>query len=179
MIDLKRLKDIGREIGFTLVAPVDAETMQSNEKVREMCASGKCHKYAKAWSCPPACGTIEDCSRKIHRYHSGIIVQTTAYLEDELDGETMMETESCHKENFLRMNDVLRLEYPDMLSLGAGCCTRCKVCTYPDAACRFPEKMFSSLEAYGILVTDLCRDNHIKYYYGKNTITYSSCFLLE
>jgi predicted metal-binding protein len=66
-----------------------------------------------------------------------------------------------------------------MLSLGSGGCRRCKKCTYPDAPCRFPEKKFASMEAYGMLVTQVCQDNGLDYYYGKGTITYTSCFLLE
>ena len=100
-------------------------------------------------------------------------------LEDELDGEAMMETEHLHKEHFRKMLDALRKDYPDMLPLGAGCCTQCKACTYPDAPCRFPEKQISSMESYGMLVTEVCRANHMEYYYGPCSIAYTSCFLLR
>ena len=66
-----------------------------------------------------------------------------------------------------------------MLALGAGCCTQCAVCSYPDSPCRFPEKMVSSMEAYGMLVLEVCQKNGMAYYYGPNTIAYTSCFLLE
>ena len=100
-------------------------------------------------------------------------------LEDALDGEGMMETEALHKEHFVEMHDRLKKEFPKLLSLGAGCCTRCAKCSYPDAPCRFPEKRFSSMEAYGMLVTQVCQDSGIEYYYGPGTITYTSCFFLE
>ena len=73
----------------------------------------------------------------------------------------------------------LREIYPDMLAIGSGCCTKCKVCTYPDAPCRFPKQAFSSMEAYGMLVTQVCQANGLKYYYGDCTIAYTSCYLLE
>lgn len=38
--------------------------------------------------------------KKIEKYREGIIVQTVGKLEDPLDGETMMETEAVHKQNF-------------------------------------------------------------------------------
>ena len=66
-----------------------------------------------------------------------------------------------------------------MLPIGAGCCTKCKVCTYPDAPCRFPDQAFSSMEAYGMLVTQVCKANGLEYYYGPCTIAYTSCYLLE
>ena len=76
------------------------------------------------------------------------------------------------------MHEALRPLYPKLLPLGAGCCTRCKDCTYPDAPCRFPEKMVSSMEAYGMLVLEICKANGLSYYYGADTMTYTSCFLL-
>jgi predicted metal-binding protein len=179
MMDIEYLKSTGKEAGFSVVAPLDADTISIMPDVRGMCKSGNCGVYGKKWSCPPACGTLEECEKKVRGYHKGILVQTIGQLEDEFDGEGMIETESRHKENFFRMHDILISRYPQMLSLGAGCCTRCKICTYPDAPCRFPEKKFSSMEAFGMLVTQVCTDNGVKYYYGPGTIAYTSCFLLE
>ena len=65
-----------------------------------------------------------------------------------------------------------------VLALGAGCCTQCGECTYPHAPCRFPEKMISSMEAFGILVLEVCQANGLPYYYGSDKIAYTSCFLL-
>ena len=98
---------------------------------------------------------------------------------DAFDGEGMMETEARHKEYFVEFEKKLREIYPDMLAIGAGCCTKCKVCTYPDAPCRFPKQAFSSMEAYGMLVTQVCQANELQYYYGDCTIAYTSCYLLE
>uniref|UniRef100_UPI0040573B31 DUF2284 domain-containing protein n=1 Tax=Acetatifactor sp. TaxID=1872090 RepID=UPI0040573B31 len=53
-----------------------------------------------------------------------------------------------------------------------------KQCTYPNSPCRFPEKMISSMEAYGMLVAEVCKANDMKYYYGPNMIAFSSCFLV-
>jgi predicted metal-binding protein len=178
-MDMKHLEQIGQEAGFSRIAPLEADTIQLLPDVRNMCEVNNCGAYGTIWSCPPACGTLEECEERVRRYHRGILVQTTGELEDEFDGEGMMETEARHKENFTRLHDVLIKEYPQMLSLGAGGCRRCKKCTYPDAPCRFPEKKFASMEAYGMLVTQVCQDNGLDYYYGKGTITYTSCFLLE
>ena len=37
----------------------------------------------------------------------------------------------------------------------------------------------SSVEAYGILVSELCQKNNVDYYYGPNTLTYVGCVLFE
>lgn len=96
-----------------------------------------------------------------------------------MDFEGMVETEQRHKKYFYEMTEKLRKACPNVLPLGSGCCTVCKECAGPGAQCRFPEKRISSLEAYGIVVSDLCSRNGMKYYYGPQKIAYTSCFLLK
>ena len=100
-------------------------------------------------------------------------------LEDSMDGEGMMEAESLHKRHFSDMHELLRKEYPALLAIGAGTCKHCKQCSYPDEPCRFPDRMTSSMEAMGMLVLEVCKRNDLSYYYGPNTIAYTSCFLLK
>lgn len=179
MITDKELEKLGKEAGFTHVAPLDCATIKLLPEVRQMCESNTCHMYGKNWACPPACGTLAQCEEKVRKYTHGILVQTVGELEDSLDGEGMIQTETEHKEHFFALEEKLREIYPDMLPIGAGCCTRCTSCTYPDSPCRFPDKSFASMEAYGMLVTQICQDNHLSYYYGPCTIAYTSCFLLD
>ncbi|MDC7287218.1 DUF2284 domain-containing protein [Blautia schinkii] len=178
-LQMREMEVLGKDIGFSNVAEMDVGTVRLLGDVRRMCESNGCGMYGRNWSCPPACGSLEECEARISGYRRGILVQTVGELEDEFDGEGMMETEARHKDAFVRMHDELKKVFPKLLSIGAGCCTRCKVCSYPDAPCRFPEKQFSSMEAYGMLVTQICQDNGMAYYYGPGTIAYTSCFLLE
>lgn len=178
MINMEELKKLGEAQGFSHVVFLDCSTLELREEVRRMCEANTCHMYGKCWSCPPGCGTLDECREKVSRYHEGIIVQTVGELEDELDGEGMMEAESRHKDNFYAFEKTLRRLYPGMLAIGAGCCTKCKTCTYPDHPCRFPGEAFSSMEAYGMLVTQVCQANHLDYYYGPCSIAYTSCYLL-
>jgi predicted metal-binding protein len=62
--------------------------------------------------------------------------------------------------------------------MGAGPCKRCRECTYPHEPCRYPKQMTISMEAMGMLVSEVCKDNHLPYYYGPNTLTYVGCVLL-
>jgi len=172
-----KVEELAKEIGFSYVGPLDPATINLKMEVRQMCEA--CRRYDKCWSCPPGCGTLEEHAERVAAYHSGILVQTVGELEDSMDYEAMMDTEKAHKEHFLAMYAELAKEYPGMLALGAGSCTQCKTCTYPDAPCRFPEKMVSSMEAYGMVVTEVCQANNMKYNYGPCTIAYTSCFLLD
>ena len=179
MLDMEFLEALARESGFTCIGPLDRSTIELRTEVREMCRTGNCGAYGKKWSCPPGCGSLEECGERLQKYQRGILVQTVGQLEDSLDYESMMETEAEHKKHFAVMEKALRKQYPDMLAIGAGACTKCRECTYPDAPCRFPEESFASMEAYGMLVLQVCKANDMKYYYGPNTIAYTSMYLLE
>ena len=179
MRDMEVLLRLAGEMGFTHAAPLDPATIELRDEVRAMCAGNSCGQYEKRWSCPPGCGTLEECAGRIAGYRAGLLVQTVGELEDSMDVETMMDTEANHKKQFQALYAALRKTHPDVLALGAGCCTQCATCTFPDAPCRLPDRMVSSMEAYGMLVSEVCMRNDLKYYYGPNTICYTSCFLLS
>ena len=179
MLNFAELERLGKEAGFTNIAPLDVSTIELKPEVRDMCRENTCGQYGSSWSCPPGCGTLEQCRDRIFSFREGILVQTVGELEDELDGEGMMEAEANHKKHFETLRKVLREKYPKMLPLGAGGCRRCKKCTYPDEPCRFPEELSPSMEACGMLILEVCRKNNLKYYYGSSAIAYTSCFLLE
>lgn len=178
MLDYEELNRLALEAGFTRSAPLKVSTIELKKEVRDMCAVNTCHNYGKNWACPPGCGTLEECAERLKAFENGILVQTTGEVEDSMDFEGIGEATKKHGENFTRLFEMLRERYPKMLGISAGSCGRCKECTYPDAPCRFPDKMTSSMEAYGMLVLDVCKKNDLQYYYGPTTITYTSCFLL-
>ncbi len=178
-MDYAELEKAAGEIGFTHIAPLDPSTIVLKEEVRKMCEANTCGRYNKCWSCPPGCGSLEEFAEQIKGYQHGILVQTVGEIEDSMDFEAMMDAEALHKRHFLQMNEFLRGKYPKTLAIGTGSCTQCKECTYPDAPCRFPDRRVSSMEAYGMLVLEVCKDNHLGYYYGPNTIAYTGCFLVD
>lgn len=178
MRDVSELLRMAEEAGFTHAVPLEPSTIELREEVRAMCAENSCGQYGRRWSCPPGCGALEECADRVSRCGAGILVQTVGELEDSMDGEGMMEAEAAHRAHFQALYERLRPMFPGMLALGAGCCTQCAACSYPDAPCRFPERMVSSMEAYGMLVLDVCKRNGLSYYYGPNAIAYTGCFLL-
>lgn len=175
----EQLTKLAEEAGFTAWAALEAATIELKPEVRDMCAANACGQYGKRWSCPPGCGTLEECTGRLTEYPHGILVQTSGEIEDGFDFEAMMEIEASHKEHFSKMHDALLEAGLPVLAIGAGCCTQCAKCTYPDAPCRFPEKMTASMEAYGMLVLEVCKKNGLPYYYGADKMAYTSCFLLK
>ncbi len=171
------LTQLARDIGFEDSCMLQIDTLKPLSAVRDMCADGKCRLYGTRWSCPPACGSIDVCERKIRKYSGGILVQTVGHLEDEFDLKGIGNAQRTHSDRFQTLARQMRLLDKGCLPLTAGGCTRCEACTYPKKPCRFPDKMLSSMEAYGLLVSDVCEKNGIPYYRGSGTITFTSCVL--
>jgi predicted metal-binding protein len=187
---MAQLETIALDCGFSRTGIVDAAGIKVRKEVREACASDKCHVYGKNWSCPPACGSLEACESRIRQYNAGLILQTTGGLEDSFDYDSMSHIEDLHRthlrvfqEKLERMYSVedgvnLPLIQPWLL-LGSGACKNCPQCTCPQSPCVSPGKMIVSMEAMGILVSELCKANNIPYYYGANTVTFIGCVLVN
>ena len=173
---MEELLEQAKALGFDAVAVLDPSALQARQDVREMCRWDQCRIYGKNWGCPPHCGTLEDCQKKMHAYAHGILVQTVGYQTKTIDSRCYRETERRHLRQFYALAEAVKQRYPDALCLGAGGCRVCGTCAYPEP-CRFPEKAVSSMEAYGLFVTQVCRDAGVPYHYGDRTIAYTACIL--
>ena len=124
-MSIEELIALAKEVGFTAACELNVSTIKLREDVRGMCAEGNCGAYDKNWTCPPACGTLDECRERVAKYNRGIIVQTTGELEDAMDYEAMQETGETHAENFKEMTRRVReaMEEPSYL-LEGGCTPR-------------------------------------------------------
>ena len=107
--------------------------------------------------------------------------ETSYYLSDTKNITVSYSTiyryiEKKYFDNFVRQ---MRLIKGNCLPMGAGACTRCRKCTYPDRPCRHPDRLYPSMEAYGLWVSDVCTRSGLGYNYGPQTITYTSCILYD
>lgn len=174
-----KLTLLAEQIGFTGIGPLNMEALELLPEVRAMCASDRCRHYGRSWSCPPACGTLPVLRRRIQGYRSGLLVQTTAQMAGAFDLKAIAATERLHKARFEALARQARQLFPDCLPMASGACTRCQKCTYPDQPCRFPGRVYPSMEAYGLWVSEICRRSGLPYYHGPNTITYTACILAD
>lgn len=166
---------IAKDCGFDEVNALDPQTLTPMDMVRDTCKTNKCGSYEANWGCPPH-GTKEEDEAKLKAFKNGLILQCVGHSEKRIDRKMYMETGERLKNALNKFTDIMKKEYPNSLALGAGGCNICKKCARPQP-CRFPEKRIEALEGYGIFVTQLCRDNNVKYYYGEGTIAYNAAFL--
>ena len=173
------IRKAAEESGFTTVAALDPATLKFLPEVRSMCAANRCRSYNKNWACPPACGTLEEWQERLSHYSKGILLQTIGDIEDSYDIEAMMEVAAENKKQSDLLIERLLGQNADFIYLSAGACIRCENCTWPDAPCRFPEKTFPSMEAAGLFVSQVCKDNDVLYNYGNEKIAYTCCVLFN
>lgn len=178
-MDIKTLLALAEEVGFSYAGELNMEALVFMPEVRDMCAADKCRSYGRNWCCPPHCGSLEQMAERVRGFGRGVLVQSTGCLEDDFDFETMGETEKEHKRRFFALVDKVRSRGLRCLPMGVGTCEICPVCACPDEPCRFPEKAMPSMEACGLMVSQVCKDSGLPYYYGKKTITYTACILIE
>lgn len=171
--------EIAKDIGFEGFNNLNMASLYVMQDVRNMCSADRCKVFGRNWACPPGCGSVEDCRKRIMLYHNGIIVQTVASLTDDFDLEGIEYANKLHTRRFKVLARQTRIFHPECLPLSAGPCSRCVACTYPNKPCRYPDKKFSSMEAYGLLVSDVCLKSGLPYYRGPNTITFTSCVLFK
>ena len=188
----EQLVKIAGDCGFSGTGFFDTAAVRTRQEVRDACAADKCHVYGKKWSCPPACGSLEEWGERIRWYKTGLILQTQGVLEDSFDIDGMERIGEEHNTRLRVYQDKLKVFFEDAanraagsgasgspwLLLGSGGCKNCEQCTYPDSPCAFPEKMIVSMEAAGIVVSELCQLSNVPYYYGPNTLTYTGCVLI-
>jgi predicted metal-binding protein len=154
---------------------ISTSSLSYSEELRKSCEQNSCGHYNRCWTCPPAAGTIAKLKEEIDRYNRDFIFTTKYDLEDSFDYEGMVAAKEIHSRLTREMHDKFGRTNP---VYGAGSCTICEKCAYPEA-CRFPEKTYLPVEAAGINVTSLSRTAKVKYNNGENTVTYFSMILFN
>lgn len=172
-------EDLAVQQGFECMGTCSAKDLVAREEVRSMCAANTCQMYGHSWACPPACGDIADFQEKMTSYDHCLVVQTVAQMEDEFDFEVMAESGQRQQDRVHGLAEAIDAAglSAEVMVLSAGTCTLCKECTYPDAPCRFPDKRLVSMEAAGLVVSEVCTKAGIPYNHGQLTMTYSGCVL--
>ena len=155
------------------------EELTFAERVRRICET-ECPMYNKSWACPPAVGTVDECRARCLTYPSVLVISTIAEVHDIASIDETLGTRAPHE---ALTHEVLALVKQacggDAMALSTESCAICEKCAWPDAPCRFPEKMFPCVESYGILVTALA-DRLDMNFFNRNLVTwYSLIFYRE
>lgn len=145
-----------------------------SDEVRDLCRKNTCGMYGTSWACPPAVGSIEECKAKCLLYKHAFIFTTVSKTKRKFDLEGWKRARIEHEKITDDVAKVFRYHAKESLVLSTEGCLLCKKCTFPDAPCRLPDRMYPATEGFGILVMKQAKECNIKYYNGPNTVTYFS-----
>jgi predicted metal-binding protein len=162
---------VGVPIHEWAILPVGALTFSPT--LIEACKTNVCGNFNKSWTCPPACGTMEEQREKILSWEKIFVFTTVHKLEDSFDYEGITKGRELHT----KLTIEVKKRLGDTPVYGAERCPSCRdeannsTCAYPDP-CPYPNKMIGSIEAAGIDVSKLSKAAGITYNNGLNTVTF-------
>ena len=147
-------------------------------RVRSVCQLD-CPRYGTSWACPPAVGTVEACRERCLAYPRALMLTTMSEVADIADLEGTLAARTDHEEITRAVRELFRAQGVEPYVLSTESCALCEECTYPDAPCRHPDRMFPCVESQGILVTELSERHGIGFWAEGNIVTWFSLLLFD
>ena len=92
-------------------------------------------------------------------------------------GKSTLDTRASHEEITHQVAALVQAQGAETYALSTESCAVCPACTYPNAPCRRPDRMFPCVESHGILVTDIAERYGIDFQSGGNIVTWFSLIL--
>jgi predicted metal-binding protein len=179
IMDAEEILTLIQKQSFDQIEVFDVGLLSFQEDVRDMCRMNSCGRYGKTWNCPPHAGSLEELSGICRKYNSGILFNMVSKLDDSFDWEGMVRAGAAICDAVAKVNALIREDarLTDYRLFGSGACYNCEKCTYPDAPCRYPDKLFLPIEACGINVMELAKNAGLRYINGVNTVTFFGMLL--
>ena len=177
-MDRQKLEAQLAELPLYEYAFIKTDELLFSERVRYICQT-ECPMYNTTWACPPAVGTVEACQKRVMAFEEGLLIATITEVSDIADIEETLATRSDHEEITRQVLAMVREQAARTLTLSTEACAHCAHCTWPNAPCRFPDRMFPCVESHGILVTDLAEKHGIEFLAQGNIVTWFSLILYK
>ena len=177
-MDRQKLEAQLAEFPLYEYAFIRTDELVFSERVRYICRT-ECPMYDTTWACPPAVGTLEECRDRVMAFDEGLLIATITEVGDIADIQETLDTRAPHEEITRQVLALVKEQATDTLTLSTEACAYCEHCAYPDAPCRFPDRMFPCVESHCILVTDLAEKHGIDFMAGGNIVTWFSLILFR
>ena len=174
---MERVKAAILAAGFTEAGAVDTGRLTYEEEIRRICEGNSCRNYGASWACPPAVGTLDACRKQCGQYSHMLLFNRKYPLEDPFDYDGMVGALRDFKARVEALDGALVPWIGERLMLSNEGCGRCSRCTYPDSPCRFPDRLYPSIEGYGFNIGRLAREAGTHSHFGPGTVTYFGAIL--
>lgn len=155
------------EVGCDEYREIATGDIVFSREVLEQCSRNTCGNYGRNYGCPPHSGSIEEIKARIFRCSKAFLVsKIVSIVSDNGDDPLKIVDRTIKKlRRFLANSDVL--------ILGAGPCTKCRVCAAVEGnPCRFPGEIQYSLEGSGIDVVRMSLNLKMTYNAGGGRVAF-------
>ena len=177
-MDRQKLEAQLAEFPLYEYAFIRTDELVFSERVRYICRT-ECPMYDTTWACPPAVGTLEECRDRVMAFDEGLLIATITEVSDIANIAETLATRADHERITREILQIVKEQASETLTLSTEACAHCEHCAYPDAPCRFPDRMFPCVESHCILVTDLAEKHGIDFLAGSNLVTWFSLILYK
>lgn len=162
-------------LGASRVEQVLVKDIVFSPELRQRCKGNKCGNYGMNWTCPPHVEEIHTLIQDLKEYKTALIFQCV-YSLDDMD---IVEARKNYRKLTNKVVHIFSTTEPQAKLLSVGGCHICEQCgAITNRPCQFPSIAYSSLEAYGIKVSELARISNMELKNGNNTITYFAAIFL-
>lgn len=175
-MDREKLEAQLSELPLYQYAFIKTEDLVFSDRIRWICEH-ECPMYNTTWACPPAVGSVEECRARCMAFEDGLLIATITEVSDIANINETLATRAPHEEITRQVLALVKEQVQEAMVLSTEACAVCEKCAWPDAPCRFREKMFPCVESHGIVVTDLAEKVGIDFYAEGNLVTWFSLIL--
>ena len=175
-MDRGRLEEQLRTLPLVQYEFFETRDLVFTPRVRVVCEM-ECPRYGTSWACPPGVGTVEECRARCLAYPEGLLIVTMTEVDDIADIDATLATRGPHEDLTRQVHHMLLDQGAEVYVLSTESCALCERCTYPEAPCRRPDRMYPCVESHGILVTDLGERFGLPFQAGGNIVTWFSLLL--
>ena len=134
---------------------INRENIKYYSESFKMCEANACGCFKTNWACSAEAAGQRKLYERVKAYKKAAVFIYKYKLADNYDWTSM----KLALENFGKLcrtiQDELKKSGINSLVLGAGACSLCGTCTYPEKPCRHPELLIYPLEAAGIYAYSL------------------------
>lgn len=176
-MEKEQLLRLAKEAGLTEIGELNIAELSYESWVREICQGNTCRNYNTTWACPPAIGTLEECRERCQSFTQMFLFNQVFPVKNCFDIKGMHKAMFAFKETVEHLDLLCTPYIKRRLILSNEGCGRCERCTWPEASCRFPDKLYHSLEGYGFNVTELAKKAGLTYNHGEKTVAFFGAIL--
>lgn len=146
---------MAEKMGFR-AAVIASKEIPVDGSFRKFCEENLCGKYNVNYSCPPACGTVEEVHGRILDTTKALVLQSVYEIGSYDNKEGIQTSKKDLNLAILQLTQQLRNQGIDCFCLGYGGCPLCNPCKQVEGEpCVFPERRISCMSAYCIDVGKL------------------------